>query len=95
MKLYINIELRNENANKNSNDKIYLNINSIEDLKKAVIEYILKNYTWKKVFSYNVIARLDGACNTIEKKWYKKQSLNIEAIKENYTFPKRDKKKST
>jgi hypothetical protein len=81
MKLYINIETRNENATKNSNEKIYLTINSIEDLKKSVIDYVVKNYTWKKVFSFNVVARLDGACNTIENKFYQKQSLNIEAIK--------------
>lgn len=88
MKLYINIETRNENATKNSNEKIYLTINSIEELKKSVIDYVVKNYTWKKVFSFNVVARLDGACNTIENKFYKKQLLNIEARKERYDFPK-------
>ena len=88
MRLYINIETRNENATKNSNEKIYLTINSIEELKKSVIDYVVKNYTWKKVFSFNVVARLDGACNTIDNKFYQKQFLNIEARKERYDFTK-------
>lgn len=81
MKLYINIETRNENATKNSNEKIYLTINSIDELRQSVIDYIAINCTWKKIFSFSVVARVDGPCNTVENKFYQKQLLNIDARK--------------
>jgi hypothetical protein len=88
MRIYINIETRNEKATKNSNEKFFLTIDSIEDLKKAVIDYAIRKYTWKKVLSFNVVSGLNGACNAIEKNFYQKQPLNIEARKEIYHFSK-------
>lgn len=88
MKLYINIESLNENATKNSNEKIYLTIDKIEDLKNEIINYFIINKTWSTLLSFNVVAILDGACNTIEKKYYNKQLLKVIARKERFHFSK-------
>ena len=91
MELYVYIESINEGSTKSSNEPIYLTVNSlnsVDDLKKSVIDYVVKNCTWKKIISFQVITRLDGRHDSIEKKYYQKYRLNIDARKERYEFPK-------
>jgi len=88
MKLYINIETRNQGATKNSNEKCYLNIDNISDLKEAVINHFISRFTWAEMISFNVVARLDGACNSIDSFFYKKQPCKVVARKERYEFTK-------
>lgn len=53
-----------------------MNKKDIEDLEQSVIDYFLKNRTRATLLSFNLVARLDGSCDTIEKKYYQKQLLN-------------------
>lgn len=54
---------------------------NIEDLEQSVIDYFLKNRTRATLLSFNLVARLDGPCDTIEKKYYQKQLLKVIAGK--------------
>jgi hypothetical protein len=88
MRLYINIDTKRDDVSKIQSEKFRLTINSIDELRQAVIDFCIQNYTWKTVLSFNVVARLDGRCDSVDKAFYQKQPLHIVTRKERYEFTK-------
>lgn len=85
MKLYIEIKQRNHEATSVATRKIYITVESIENVEYAVIDKFVKNTTWSTLVSWKVVARLDGACDTVAKEYYTEQPVFVEAAKEYYT----------
>ena len=76
MNLYVNIEIKHPKAIDSLVVGAYITLNSISELKEKVIEHNKKYNEFHEVISYKLVARLDGSCSSIEKKYYQKEILN-------------------
>lgn len=76
MKVYVNIEIKSSKAINSIIEGAYITLNSISELKEKVIEHNEKYNKFHKLISYKLVARLDGGCSSIEKKYYQKEILN-------------------
>ncbi len=76
MNLYVNIEIKHPKAINSLVVGTYITLNSISELKEKVIEHNEKYNEFYELISYKLVARLDGSCNSIEKKYYQKEILN-------------------
>ena len=76
MKVYVNIEIKHLKGVSSTTEGAYITLNSISELKEKAIEHNEKYNKFYKLISFKLVARLDGGCNSIEKKYYQKEMLN-------------------
>ncbi|WP_018629170.1 hypothetical protein [Niabella aurantiaca] len=88
MELYIETKQKNQGATSIMVNKMYITVDDVHNIESTVIEKFVKNTTWSTLLSWKVVARLDGACNTIAKEYYADQAVCVEAAKEYYADTK-------
>ena len=76
MNLYVNIEIKHPKAISSIIEGVYITVNTISELKEKVITHNKKYNEFHELISYKLVARLDGSCSSIEKKYYQKEILN-------------------
>jgi len=85
MQVYVNLEIKKDNGSI-SNQRTTITLNDIKDLREEVIKDFSLGFTWCELISYNVVARLDGSCDTIDKQYYQKTPCKVIARTEKYEF---------